>query len=259
MPAGGRKKGAVLAGPAAGLKAAPKRKLEEALAALGATGKAGDVVRVPGAGISAAPVVVAVGLGAGPWTDETLRRAAGDAVRSLAGSKRAVLALPVETAAALDAVAEGALLGAYSFDAFRVDSKAAQKSPVDRITLAVQDAKDGGTARVARAKAIAGAVNLARDLVNTPASDLPPAALVAAAADAVDGLASRSRCSTRRRSPQAGTAASSASARARPTRRGSPGSPTAPRAPPRTSRWSARASRSTPAASPSSPRSTWTR
>lgn len=189
VPAGGRKKGAVLAGPAASLKAAPKRKLEEALAALGATGKTGDVVRVPGAGISAAPVVVAVGLGAGPWNDEALRRAGGNAVRSVAGSKRAVLALPVETAAGLDAVAQGALLGAYSFDSFRVDSKAAQKAPVTRITLAVADAKDASTvAAVTRAKAIAGAVILARDLVNTPAGDLPPAALVAAAADAVDGL-----------------------------------------------------------------------
>ncbi|MGE0820460.1 MAG: leucyl aminopeptidase, partial [Candidatus Nanopelagicales bacterium] len=136
-----------------------------------------------------APVVVAVGLGAGPWTDEALRRAAGNAIRSVAGSKRAVLALPVETAAALDAVAQGALLGAYSFDSFRVDSKAAQKAPVDRITLAVKDAKDGGTvAAVARAKAIAGAVNFARDLVNTPSGDLPPAALADAAADAVSDL-----------------------------------------------------------------------
>jgi leucyl aminopeptidase len=190
VPAGGRKKGAVLAGPAAGLKAAPKRKLEEALAALGATGKAGDVVKVPGAGIAAAPVVVAVGLGAGPWTDEALRRATGNAVRSVAGSKRAVLALPLESASALDAVAQGALLGAYSFDDFRVDSKAAQKSPVDRITLAVKDAKDAETvAAVARAKAIAGAVNFARNLVNTPSGDLPPAALADAAADAVSGLA----------------------------------------------------------------------
>ncbi len=190
VPAGGRKKGAVLAGPAAGLKAAPKRKLEEALAALGATGKAGDVVKVPGAGIAAAPVVVAVGLGAGPWTDEALRRATGNAVRSVAGSKRAALALPVESASALDAVAQGALLGAYSFDDFRVDSKAAQKSPVDRITLAVKDAKDAETvAAVARAKAIAGAVNFARNLVNTPSGDLPPAALADAAADAVSDLA----------------------------------------------------------------------
>ncbi len=189
VPAGGRKKGAVLAGPATGLKAAPSRKLEEALAALGANGKPGDVVRVPGAGIAAATVVVAVGLGAGPWTDEALRRAAGNAVRSIAGSKRAVLALPTATPAALDAVAQGALLGAYSFDAFRVDSKAAQTSPVDRITLAVPDAKDSqAVAAVARAKAIAGAVNFARDLVNTPAGDLPPAALVQAAADAVAGL-----------------------------------------------------------------------
>jgi len=188
-PAGGRKKGAVLVGPAERLKAAPKRKLEEALAALGATGKAGDIVRVPGAGIAAAPVVVAVGLGAGPYTDEALRRAVGGAVRALAGTRRAVLALPFDTASQLDAIAQGALLGAYSFDAFRSDSKAAQKSPVDRLVVHVSDAKDAGlVAAVNRAKAIAGAVNYARDLVNTPSGDLPPAALAQAAADAVADL-----------------------------------------------------------------------
>ena len=80
-PAGGRKKGAVLVGPATGLKAAARRKLEESLTALGATGKSGDLVRVPGAGIASAPVVLAVGIGAGPWSDESLRRSAGDAAR----------------------------------------------------------------------------------------------------------------------------------------------------------------------------------
>jgi len=141
-PLGGRRKGVAVVGAAAGLKAAPKKRLEEALAALGATGKAGDIVRIPGAGIAAAPVVLAIGVGDGPWTDENLRRAAGNAVRALAGTRRAALALPVETASAVDAVAQGALLGAYSYDTYRVDSKAAQKSPVDRITLHVADAKD---------------------------------------------------------------------------------------------------------------------
>ena len=175
-PAGGRKKAAVLAGPAAGFKAAAARKLLESLAALGATGKADEVVRVPGAGISSAPVVLAVGLGSGPYTEERLRRAAGTAAHAVAGSRRAVAALPVESAATLDAVAQGLLLGAYSYDAYRVDSKASNKSPVGRITLHVADAKDTATlAAVARAKAISAAVTLARDLVNTPAGDLVPA------------------------------------------------------------------------------------
>ena len=129
-PAGGRKKAAVLAGPATSFKAVPTRRLEEALAALGATGKAGEIVRVPGAGIAAAPVVVAVGLGAGPWSEESLRRAAGTAVRALAGTRRVALALPTASAAELDAVAQGVLLGTYAFDAYRVDSKSAHKTPV---------------------------------------------------------------------------------------------------------------------------------
>jgi leucyl aminopeptidase len=188
-PAGGRKKGVVLAGAAASFKAAPKRKLEEALAALGATGKAGDVVRLPGAGITAAPVVLAVGLGAGPWSDEAVRRAAGTAARALAGTRRVAFGLPTDTPAALDAAAQGVLLGAYSYDAYRVDSKAGQKSPVRSASLHVADAKDTASlAAVARAKAIAGGVNLARDLVNTPSIDLNPAALVEAGAASVEGL-----------------------------------------------------------------------
>ena len=188
-PVGGRRKGVTIVGAAAGLKATPKKRLEESLAALGATGKAGDIVRIPGSGITAATVILAVGVGAGPWTDETLRRAAGNAVRALAGTRRAALALPVETAAAVDAVAQGALMGAYSYDAFRVDSKAEQKSPVDRITLHVADAKDSSTTTaVARAKAISTAVNFARDLINAPAAAMPPTTLAQSGADAVANL-----------------------------------------------------------------------
>jgi leucyl aminopeptidase len=188
-PTGGRKKGVVLVGPATALKAAPTRRLEESLAALGATGKAGDVVRVPGAGIAAAPLVVAVGLGEGPWSEETLRRAAGTVVRSLAGTRRVLLALPIDSPAALEAVGQGALLGAYAFRTYRVDSKSAHKAPVDRVSLQVADAKDAASlAAVARVKAVAGAVNLARDLVNTPAGDMVPGDVAAAAIAAAAGL-----------------------------------------------------------------------
>ncbi|MFN8146711.1 MAG: leucyl aminopeptidase [Candidatus Nanopelagicales bacterium] len=171
-PAGGRKKAAVVVAPS--FKAAAARKLAESLAALGATGKADEIVKLPGAGISAAPLIVAVGLGAGPWSEERLRRAAGEAARALAGTRRAVVAIPHDSPAALDAVVQGLLLGAYDFTEYRVDSKAAH-SPVGRITLHVGDAKDPQTlAAVARGRTIAESVNLARDLVNTPADDLVP-------------------------------------------------------------------------------------
>ena len=203
-PAGGRKKGAVLAGPAAGLKAAPTRKLEEALAALGATGKAGDVVRVPGAGIAAAPVVVAVGLGAGPWTDEALRRAAGNAIRSLAGSRRAVLALPVESAVGARRRRAGRAARRLLVRLLPRRQQGRAEVPGRPHHPAGADAKDADTvAAVTRAKAIAGAVNFARDLVNTPAGDLPPAALVDAAADAVVRPSGRGRGPRRGRSSEA--------------------------------------------------------
>ena len=188
-PAAGRRKGAVLVGAAASLKSAPKRRLEESLAALGATGKPGDVVRLPGAGIAAAPVVLAVGLGVGPWGEEALRRAAGTAVRALPGTRRALLALLADSASALEAIAQGALLGGYEFRTYRVDSKSSRKAPLDRAVLHVADAKDAASlAALGRAKTISGAVNLARDLVNTPASDLVPADFAAAAIAAAEGL-----------------------------------------------------------------------
>ena len=188
-PAGGRRKGVVLVGPAASLKAAAKRKLEESLTALSATGKAGDTVTLPGAGISAAPVVVAVGLGTEPVTAEALRRAAGGAIRGLAGKKRVIVAFPVPDAEAVEAVALGALLGGYSFDSYRVASKSTTKAPVDRVILVVADAKDAATVSAAgRARTISGAVNLARDLVNTPSADLVPVDFAASALAAAEGL-----------------------------------------------------------------------
>ena len=87
--------------------------LAATLASLGATGAADEVVRVPAPRGVAADVVVAVGLGAaGSYSHETLRRSAGAAARALAGTRRAVFALPTADLADLEAVATGALLGA---------------------------------------------------------------------------------------------------------------------------------------------------
>ncbi len=189
VPAGGRSKSARITGPASRLRAAAGRKLQESLDALGATGKTGEVVRIPGAGVFAAPLVVAVGLGKDPVTPEGLRRAAGAATRALAGSRRAAFGLPVEGPAELEAVAEGIILGGYGFTSFRADSMTGRKAELRTASIVVEDAKDGAAkAALRRAQTVAEAVNLARDLVNTPSSALGPAELAQAAVDAAAGL-----------------------------------------------------------------------
>ena len=80
--------------------------LMAALTALGATGKAEEITKIPTSGQLATPVVVTVGLGPEPAADagpadrqaylERLRRAAGAATRDLASgkAKRIAIALP---------------------------------------------------------------------------------------------------------------------------------------------------------------------
>jgi len=163
--------------------------LADALTALGATGELEELVKIPGGGKLPAPVILAVGLGAPPadgesYDAEKLRRAAGTALRDVSGNKLSVrekgpegksvaVALPAQTAAEAEAVAVGALLGAYSFRRYR-----ATQAPDLAVTLLTSD---DNAAAVDRGKVIAAAVNLTRDLINTAPIDLPPAALAAEA------------------------------------------------------------------------------
>ncbi|GAA2577635.1 leucyl aminopeptidase [Actinomadura fulvescens] len=140
-------------------------RLASALGALGATGKAGEVTKVPTLGAVSASVIVAVGLGDDPGVEE-LRRAAGAAVRTLAGTGRVAVALPARSAGETGEVALAALLGNYSFGTYRTGE---QKGPVEHITIV-------GEGDVERARTLADSITLVRDLVNTPPSDLDPEA-----------------------------------------------------------------------------------
>ncbi|MDP3713617.1 MAG: leucyl aminopeptidase [Mycobacteriales bacterium] len=183
-------KGLVLAPGAEGLLG---KVLLPALVGLGATGKAEEVTRLATLGGAPAAVIVAVGLGdAAPSYDaEVLRRAAGVASRALAGTAKVAttLALVNGTPGAgavheVSAVGEGALLGAYSFTAFRAVSAEGVKAPVVSVTVVVPDAKDKPTkAALKRAEVVGRAVSLVRDLVNTPPSHLHPVELAAVATE----------------------------------------------------------------------------
>ena len=165
-------------------------RLLSALTAVGATGNEDDVVKVAAGGSSPVPLVVAVGLGTiadgatpGP---QVVTRAAGAAVRALGGKATVALTLGMDPAL-VAAAAEGALLGAYNFSAYR-SGDAAKTAPPSTVTLLVPDPKADGLDAVARrAGIVASAVALARDLVNTPPNDLPPAELARRAEEA--GLA----------------------------------------------------------------------
>ncbi|MEW1862646.1 leucyl aminopeptidase [Streptomyces sp. NBC_00669] len=165
-------------------------KLAAVLENLGASGAEGESTKVPAPDGVKAPVVLAVGLGepAGnhePYDAEALRKAAGVAARTLAGAKKAVFALPAATAADVEAVATGALLGAYAFTAYRSDSKKDARGPLGEVAVVGAKPRDKEhKAAAARAVAVAAEVNRARDLINTPPNDLTPKAFAAAAQEA---------------------------------------------------------------------------
>ncbi|WP_062518003.1 leucyl aminopeptidase [Demequina gelatinilytica] len=131
---------------------------------LDASSKAGKVTVVPGAGTEARRIVV-VGIGSG--SDADLRAAAGEASRQV-GKKpsKVVVALPIASDTDAVAIAQGAVLGAYTFTDYKSDENAgtdtewvvagASEAAIERATILVQ--------------AAAGI----RDLVNTPPLDLYP-------------------------------------------------------------------------------------
>ncbi|MBA0050244.1 leucyl aminopeptidase [Streptomyces sp. AJS327] len=173
--------------------------LTAALDALGVSGAEAEVVKLPAPadGVKA-PVVLAVGLGDAPGKRESygleaLRRAAGAAARALAGSKKAAFALPVEDAEAVCAVAEGALLGSYSFVPGRGLPGVPSLSEVARgkgsgggkdggrtaplAEVAILGAKPRDKAHKAaaeRAQVLGYEINRARDLINLPPNELTP-------------------------------------------------------------------------------------
>ncbi|NAZ86599.1 leucyl aminopeptidase [Kineococcus indalonis] len=175
------------------LPRATRSALSQALADLGADGAAGAVHLLPRVAGVAAPLVAVVGLGEQPADAEALRRAAGAAVRALAGRRRVALALPAGDAAAAGALAEGAALGAYAFTRY----KAADRAPVEQVVLLVDKPRDKAVrAALERARALGAAVAVARDLVNTAPGDLAPADLADAAQELARGTSVQVRVLT---------------------------------------------------------------
>jgi leucyl aminopeptidase len=174
----------------------------ELLLGLGFEGGEAATVRLTApagvAGAVAGRAVLVVGLGPAPKvTTETLRRAAGAAVRAagdvsgLATDLALVAAGDADAPERLGAVVEGLLLGAYRFDTYR--SKPSSRR-LARAVIAGVAAGDATAATVTRARVGAEAAMWVRDLVNmSPKEKRPPllADLVAAGVADDDGVAVR--------------------------------------------------------------------
>ncbi|MGZ0146901.1 leucyl aminopeptidase [Kribbella sp. WER1] len=165
------------------LNAAYGGKLVEVLSGLGATGKAGEVTKVPGPKPGKSATLIAVGLGAAPDGElktEDLRTAAGAGVRATKTGQTVAFALPTPDAECVRAVAEGALLGRYAFTAYKSGDN--DEAPGALTVLTDLARNKDAKAALERAQVTAESVTQVRDWVNTPPSDLHP---VEFAADAV--------------------------------------------------------------------------
>jgi len=142
-----------------------EREILQSLTDIGATGKADEVIKLPG---TSTKLILFSGLGkaAKEYSSETIRRAAGIAAQSLHGHKSAIFAIDNDARA----MAEGAALGSYSFVDFRGHSKKDQKAPLSEIYI---DA-DGDSKLLKEVEIVTKWTHFTRDLVNMPPSYLNP-------------------------------------------------------------------------------------
>lgn len=181
--------GALSSGSSATIHAAAGlTSLSDVFDAIGVSGSADQLVRIP-ASVGAAGSIAIIGLGSDAGLD-SLRSAAGAAVRQLAGAGTVAFAFPTTTAEEVEAILEGAALGGYSFTSYRNTSLSSVKSGVASVTVHIDAQFDAQTfdGAVERAGIIAEAIAQVKDLVNTPPGDLYPETLAQAAADAVADL-----------------------------------------------------------------------
>lgn len=156
------------------------------LSALGVTGARDELVRIaaPLGESDAVRSIAVVGLGRDVTTN-SLRYAAGSAVRQLTGAGAVAFAIPLAEEAEVEAVLEGAALGGYSYTDYRHSSLADTKLPAQKVTVHTDVTSP---VAVSRAEATAEAVSLVKDLVNMPPLDLYPESLALHAQEAVAGL-----------------------------------------------------------------------
>ncbi|KQV77203.1 hypothetical protein ASC61_15055 [Aeromicrobium sp. Root344] len=153
-----------------------KGDLAATLDLLGFTGEKGQTVTFPAGDAAKAPLIVAVALPEEP-TAEDLRRATARGIRAAKNATIVAIALHPAGVDEVEAIAEGAHLGSYSYDTYKTKKKGDAKKPKlkSAVILSPFARQTTATKAVERAATVTAAVNVARDWVNAPPGDLRPA------------------------------------------------------------------------------------
>lgn len=170
-----------------GFTPAQAKRITTEIEHLGGTGKSGEVVKfASGAGIKA-PVLVAVGLGdfRKSFDLEQFRRAIGNGVRALSGTKKVAIS-GGHSPEHVDATVIACALAAYTFTEYK--SKPTQTGVGSFVISIPGQITSEMKAALNQAKQIASSIYLARNLINTPPNDLAPSHLADAAKKALASL-----------------------------------------------------------------------
>ena len=151
------------------------KEIESALTRIGATADVDEVQKIPFAN-KVTVVTTGVGKFEKEYDDETLRRAAGAAARSLSGVESATFLFPAKNEEQLSAVAQGAAFGAYVFSDFKSASKKEIKPALAEIVIQTDLGNKVDLKKISRqTEILTRYIFLTRDLINTPPSHLTPA------------------------------------------------------------------------------------
>ena len=167
--------------------AAYGRKLRGLLATLGASGKAGEVLRVPVSDEVAASLIVFVGLGPSV-TPDAVRAAAGVAARAIPNATSVALALPADTPSLISAIVEGHILGGYTYASYKSTPPPEKPGQISLLTPSPKE--EANQSALAWGETVAAAVGATRDWVNQPPNDLTPPAFADAIVAAVTAVPS---------------------------------------------------------------------
>ncbi len=151
-------------------------------------GKKGEQMLFQPAGRLPAERLLLIGLGPrAEASPDGLRQAAGRAMQQLTGKKlaRVAFALPLcavghcDSAARIQATAEGVFLAGYRYDRFLGEQARESRQLPGTVTLLIENSRDRQACQEAleRARKLCQAVMTARDLVNTPGNLKSPAYL----------------------------------------------------------------------------------
>lgn len=165
--------GAVIVGADAG----PLAAVSQQLSALGLTGATDETARIPSPEGVAARSLLFVGVGRAPLSLESLRSVAGTAARAVSGAARVGIALPTSSLAEVQAVLEGAALGAYRY-ATAPANESSSEAPAGTTAVELATQVDDAATAAEVASITAEAVCLVRELVTAPPNQLYPETFV---------------------------------------------------------------------------------